>query len=360
VRYLVALLTIASLTHGQDRVDDIFRRWDKNADGKLAKEEFPERLRARFEAADKDKSGAISPAEHRAFLRRPTSAPLPDSVRMIVDQPYCGTDNRRQRLDLLLPKERKSDAPLPVVVFIHGGGWRNGDKARGRGRIAPLVATGSYAAASVGYRLTGEAIWPAQIHDCKAAIRWIKAHAKKHNLDPDRIGVWGTSAGGHLVAMLGVSGDVKELEGKLGSHLDRSSRVACVVDFFGPAQLEGNGSKSSPVGRLLGGPVAERAELAKQASPITHASSGDAPFLILHGTKDQLVAYKQSVLMHAALEKAGVASLLVPVEGAGHGFRGAEVDKRVRDYLALHLLRREVTVTDAPIKPEPRQRRTLR
>src|SRR5439155_1536905 len=146
--------------------------------------------------------------EDRAFVRRrasgagPQGQPpsIPETVKAELDIPYAGTNNSRQRLDLYLPKNPQSNKPLALVVFIHGGGWQNGDKRGGFGTVVPLVETGEYAGASVGYRLSGEAVWPAQIHDCKAAIRWLKANAKKYNLDPDRIGVTGSSAGGHLVA----------------------------------------------------------------------------------------------------------------------------------------------------------------
>ena len=150
---------------------------------------------------------------------------LPEGVKLVADLPYADNDNPRQQLDLLLPERPADEKPLPVVVFIHGGAWRGGDRKGGQRMVAPLVAAGDYAGASVGYRLSGEAIWPAQIHDCKAAIRWLRANAKKYNLDPDKIAVWGASAGGHLVAMLGTSGGVKELEGTLGKHTDQSSRV---------------------------------------------------------------------------------------------------------------------------------------
>ena len=110
------------------------------------------------------------------------------------DVPYAGTDNRRQRLDIYLPKKPRSKK-LPVVVFIHGGGWQAGDKTIGATALVPLVRTGDYAGVSVGYRLTDEASWPAQIYDCKAAIRWVRANAEKYGFDPDRIGVWGKSAG---------------------------------------------------------------------------------------------------------------------------------------------------------------------
>ena len=162
---------------------------------------------------------------------------LPENVKLTADLDYAGDDNPRQKLDLFLPENPESDRPLPLVVWIHGGAWRSGDKKSGHQRIARFVETGKYAGASIAYRLSGEKIWPAQIHDCKAAIRWLRASAEKHNLDPDRIAVWGSSAGGHLVAMLAVAGNAGELEGKVGKHLDASSAVTCAVDYFGPTEF---------------------------------------------------------------------------------------------------------------------------
>jgi acetyl esterase/lipase len=231
---------------------------------------------------------------------QPPGSRLPEAVKLEADIPYAGTDNPRQRLNLLLPKTPKDDRPLPVIVHIHGGAWLGGDRAGGHGRLASYVAGGEYAGVAVGYRLTREATWPAQIHDCKAAIRWIRANAKKHNLDPDKIGVIGESAGGHLVAMLGTSGGVKELEGNLGAHKEVSSRVQCVVDEFGPAELlamQGAGGRmdhdgpNSPEGKLVGGRVSEKKDVAIAASPVTHVSADDPPFLIIHGNKDPIVPY---------------------------------------------------------------------
>jgi len=185
-----------------------------------------------------------------------------DSIKVTPDIPYADTANAAQRLDLYLPAKRASDKPLPVIVFIHGGAWQAGNKADGRASVQRFVSSGQYAGASVEYRLSQQAKWPAQIEDCKAAIRWLRAYAKENGLDPERIGVWGTSAGGHLVAMLGVSGGVKELEGTLGKHLDQSSRVTCVADYFGPTNLLTMGdfpskmahnAADSPESRLIGG-----------------------------------------------------------------------------------------------------------
>ena len=210
------------------------------------------------------------------------------------------------------------------------------------------MATGRFAGASIGCRLTNEAQWPSQIHDCKAGIRWLRAHAQEHGLDPERIAVWGTSAGGHLVAMLGVSGDVRELEGEVGSHLDQSSRVNCVVDFFGPAEMLTMGdhpskidhnAPDSPEGKLIGGALKEHPERAKSASPIEHVSAGDAPHLIVHGTEDELVPYPQSTDYEKRLEAAGVPVTLLTVEGGGHGQGfGKTVDAVVKAYLEKQLL----------------------
>ncbi len=346
---------------------DRFLQWDKNKDGKLTRDELPQQLRGNFGRVDTDKDGFISRDEHNAVVRRnrqrrgagTQQPPKIEGVEAKMDIPYADTDNPKQRLDLFLPKERKTDKPLPVVAFIHGGGWRGGDKRGGGRMVAPYVQTGDYAGASIGYRLSGEAIWPAQIHDCKAAVRWLKAHAKEHNLDPDRIAVWGSSAGGHLVAMLGVTGDVKELEGKLGEHTDQDSRVAYVVDWFGPTELLtmkdfpsniDHDNAKSPESLLIGGAIQENKEAAKNASPITYVSKGDSPILIMHGTEDKLVPYKQSEQFDAALAKAKVPSVFIPIQGAGHGrFNNPEVNRRVTQFLERHLLGKKVDISTDPI-----------
>ena len=274
---------------------------------------------------------------------------LPASVVLEADIPYAGTENPRQRLDLLLPAER-GDAPLPVVVYIHGGAWFAGDKSKGVRMVTPLVATGKYAGVAVGYRLTGEVKWPAQIHDCKAAIRWIRAHAAQYGLDPDRIGVWGESAGGHLVAMLGTSGDVPAMDGTLGPYNDLSSRVTCAVDYFGPTDFMKMGHNPPlnagpdfdpadwPESRLIGGVFYEQPEKVATANPITYVSADDPPFLIVHGTADPLVPFSQSELLHEALGKAGVPSTLIAVEGGGHGVGfPPEATARVERFFDDHL-----------------------
>jgi len=346
-----------------DQRPDPFDRWDRNADGQLTRDELPAPLRPNFDRVDADRDGVISRAEHDAFRRRPAGPRrdwAPEGIEIQRDLPYAGTENPRQRVDLLLPRKRRGDKPLPVAVWIHGGAWRAGDKRGGLGRLGPLVASGDYAGVSIGYRLTGEAIWPAQIHDCKAALRWIRANAEKYNLDPERIGVWGSSAGGHLVAMLGTSGDVEDLEGKLGEHTDRSSRVQCVVDYYGPSDLLTMGkypshmkhdAPDSPESKLVGGPVQEMKEKARAASPTSYVSADDPPFLIVHGDRDMTVPYNQSQRLDTALREAGVDSTFITIEGGGHGgFRSREVLGRVRAFFDKHLRGRDVEVSGEAIR----------
>ena len=331
---------------------DQFGDWDKNRDGKLAPVELPTAIQPYFNRIDTNHDSFVSREEEEAARKRlaargqrPEQA-LPETVKAKLDLPYADTPNDAQRLDLYLPANREGDKPLPVIVFIHGGGWQSGNKAGGRARVLPYVASGQYAGASVGYRLSGEAKWPAQIEDCKAAIRWIKAHAVENGLDPEKIGVWGTSAGGHLVAMLGVSGDVKELEGMIGKHLDQSSRVTCVADYFGPTNLlsfenlsgGGQNEGNSPIKRLLGGAMKDNRDKARLASPVTYVTGDDPPFFIAHGTKDPLVPYSQSQTFDAALKKSAVQAYVQTIDDGGHGgFEGPKLNGRLKSFFDKYL-----------------------
>lgn len=317
------------------QAQSLFDAWDKNKDGQLTKEELPPVAKRNFEKADKDGDGFISRSEDKAFRTRgkgkgrraPGSQKLPAGVRKLADLDYAGNDNPKQKLDLYLPENPASDAPLPVICWIHGGGWKNGDKANAA-KVIPYAAEGKFAAASIGYRLSGESQWPGQIHDCKAAIRYLKANAEKYNINPDKIAVWGSSAGGHLVAMLGVANGVAHLEGTIGPHTAQNSKVACVVDYYGPTELLtmneqistlDHDAPDSPESRLIGAPIQQAKEKAKDASPIHHVSEDDAPILIVHGTKDPLVPHQQSVEFEKALERAGVSATFISIQDAGHG-----------------------------------------
>ncbi len=286
-----------------------------------------------------------------------------NAVTLQLDQPYAGNANPKQAVDLYLPEKPSTESPLPVVAFIHGGGWVNGDRIGYASAAIQMARTGKIAAVCVGYRLTGEASWPAQIHDVKAAIRWIRGHAKTHHLDPDRIAVWGSSAGGHLCSLLGTSGEVKDLEGSLGAFTALSSRVHCVVNHCGPEDFtqalmfhpEGEPNfNDAAVSGLLGGPAPARIEVAKAASPLSYVSADDPPFLTLHGTADQRVAYRHAEIIHAALQKVGVASLLIPIIGGGHGSVGhPEAKKRSEAFVFKHLLGSDIAIDTTPITALP-------
>jgi len=291
-----------------------------------------------------------------AFARQP-AAKLPDTVRAELDVSYAATENPRQRLDLYLPKGVAADAKLPLVAYIHGGGWQGGDKRAGL-MLLPLVQSGQYALASVGYRLTDEAIWPAQIHDCKAAIRWLRAHAPQYGIDPARIGVAGSSAGGHLVCLLGTTGGVASLEGTIGDHDDVDSRVACVVDQFGPTDfIDIAGANDLALGmlaKLLGGKPADVPDVARAASPLFHVTKDDAPTLCIHGTADPLVPYSQSTKLDRAYEDAGVECLVLTIPDGGHGgFRIPEINIRTKQFLDKHLRGMDANISEEPLPTPP-------
>jgi len=278
--------------------------------------------------------------------------------KITKDIAYAGTDHERQRLDMALPLKRRNDKPLPVIAYIHGGAWRAGSKDGGLNRLHGYLKTGQYAGVTIGYRLSQHAKWPAQIHDCKAAIRWIRANAKKYNLDANRIAVHGTSAGGHLVAMLGTSAGVEAMDGPIGPHTDQSTRVQCVIDYYGPTNfLRMNDFESridhdaadSPESQLIGGAIQENKKRALTADPISYVDKGDAPFLIMHGTKDMLVPYNQSVLLHNALKKAGVRSALLTVDGGGHSGGRGVLPERFRTFIEFHLLGNKGIIADETI-----------
>ncbi len=356
----------AQETFGQEqRADAILFLWDKDGDKRLSLEELPPLFRGRFTEWDRNTDGFLDLAEIEAVLAQKEPVRLrpwiPGNVEALWDVPYADSAESRQRLDLFLPKRR--EGKLPVIVAIHGGGWIGGDKRAVVGRIIPFVASGKYAAASVGYRLSSQAVWPAQIHDCKAAIRWIRGNAEKYNLDPDRIGVIGWSAGGHLAAMLGTTGDIPDLDGQLGQFSGQPANVHCVVDFFGPTDLrvivEEVGNEPSRPGamveRLLGGPPSERQELARSASPILFVSRDDPPFLIVHGTEDPLVPYRQSVRFRDRLGEVGVTVALVTVKGGGHGnFRNPKVEELVDQFFATHLLGEKYSFADVILPNSPK------
>lgn len=273
-----------------------------------------------------------------SLAQQPNRRALPEGVTVQRDLAYVPGGHERQKLDLYLPKG--AGKPLPVIVWVHGGAWKAGSKENN-----PLLAFAGkgYAVASINYRLSQHALFPAQIEDCKTAIRWLRAHAKTYTLNPDKIGVAGSSAGGHLVALLGTAGEVKELEGKAG-NMDQSSQVQCVVDLFGPTDFSTMGGPherpNSPEALLIGGAVSENKEKAQRASPLTYLSKNCPPFLVIHGDQDSVVPYTQSTTFVEALKKAGVDATLITVPGGKHGgpgFTTGENEKQIEQFFEKHL-----------------------
>jgi acetyl esterase/lipase len=282
-----------------------------------------------------------------------------NGIRLERDISYVPDGDSSQRLDLYLP-ERSSDKPLPLVVWIHGGGWLGSSKKENPG--AALTRSGEYATGSIEYRFSDKAIFPAQIQDCQAAIRFLRANAKKYNIDPDHIGVWGASAGGHLVALLGTSGGADAFP-KIGQNQDQSDRVQAVIDLFGPNDFQAVKAQvaadkavtnifnfedmSSPYAKLFGARPGERVELEKSASPITFVSKDDPPFLIVHGTADTLVPYAQATEFTDALKKAGAEVLLQTIPGGKHGgpeFMSARAIRLYKNFFDKHLKGADVQV----------------
>jgi acetyl esterase/lipase len=245
---------------------------------------------------------------------------VPPEVTAHLDTVYAQRGaNRPMKLNLYLPP---GAAPKPLVIWIHGGGWRMGSY---KDWIHPLfLASHGYAVASIEYRLSKEAVFPAQIEDCKAAVRFLRANAKTYNLDPERFAASGESAGGNLAAMLGTTGGLKELTD--APEDPASDRVQAVIDLCGPADLtlvpdagfDVEGTVPFFVYKLLGHTPSERPDLAQAASPVYHLSAQAPPFLILHAQGDPLCPVAQSQALYAALQKAGISSELIVVPVSSH------------------------------------------
>ena len=258
------------------------------------------------------------------------------------DIEFANVHDHSLKLDLHLPAETKN---APLVVYIHGGGWQGGSK---NGCPLTWLTDHGYAVASISYRLTDKAIFPAQIHDCKSAIRWLRANAAKYGYSTAKIAVSGSSAGGHLAALAGTSGDVKELEGTVGGNLDQSSRVNAVIDFYGATdfvlrsktQPHRANKEGSVVYKLLGGGADQKVELAKQASAAFHVTKDDPPFLVFHGDNDKTVLLDQSQRINEVYTSAGLPITLHVLKGSGHGgseFYSGERRGLITDFLDKHL-----------------------
>jgi acetyl esterase/lipase len=267
-----------------------------------------------------------------AFVRAQEKKP---EVRIERDLVYGKGGDTEMKLDLAMPKD--GDGPFPVVVCIHGGGWRQGNRQQMSKTIEVLAGRG-YVAVTPSYRLAPDAKYPAQIEDVKAAVRWLRANAKTYKINPDRVGAIGFSAGAHLACLLGVTNKDDDLEGK-GGNADQSSRVQCVVSFFGPTDLTRDDWTKEVEDNILvpflGATIKDKPELYKKASPVAYVTKEAPPFLFFHGDKDKLVGLEQSKILAEKLQKAGASAKVVVVEGEGHGWAGEKLKENIEQMVAF-------------------------
>ncbi len=280
----------------------------------------------------------------------PPTIPVTE-VRVIRNIEYARVDGIPLKLDMYVPDTPVME-PMPVVVFIHGGGWQTGDKYPGK---AEILARRGFLGISINYRLSDVATFPAAVEDCKCAIRWVRAHAEKYGADPEKIGIWGGSAGGHLVMMLGCADETAGLEGNSGWGA-YSSRVQAVCSYYGPSDFAIMGEYTERTdftveSKFLGGTKEEIPDVYVKASPVTYVSADDPPLLMVHGDKDIVVGLKQSEAMLEAYKETGLEATLITVKNAGHGFstiKGIpinpsieEIEQAVLDFFVKHLITAE-------------------
>ncbi|MBL8868027.1 MAG: alpha/beta hydrolase [Gemmataceae bacterium] len=269
-----------------------------------------------------------------ALFVSPAFAAEPVAIQRDIQ--YAVHDGEKMLLDIARPT---TPGPHPAVVCLHGGAWKFGKKdhlsktsryldvefGTGKKSLVEWLAGEGYVAVSVGYRLMPKHKFPAPVEDAKTAIRFLRANAARFDLDPDRIGTIGYSAGGHIAALVGTTTTEAGFEGTL--YREQSSRVNCVVDFFGPTDLtlytEAEGVEAAIFKPLLGARYRENPEIYRKASPIEHVTKDAPPFLILHGTADILVPIIHSERFHKKLVDAGAKSELTTLPGEGHGWTGA-------------------------------------
>lgn len=264
-------------------------------------------------------------------------------VRIKRDIEFATVGDTSFKLDLYLPAE--TEQPTPLIVWVHGGAWRGG--SRDRMPLKDLVARG-YAVASVDYRLTPVAPFPANVHDIKAAIRFLRAQAKDYQLDPKRFAVAGSSAGGHLAALVGVSNGHPELEGKTGRYGRSSSDVQAIISFFGASNLKTILNQSTPHGLgvripalqlLLQGQPEDKPQLAQLASPVFHVDRHDPPLLLIHGDRDPQMPINQSHELHGVYQDNGLSCVFHVIHGGAHGgkaFYDSERLELVEQFLHRH------------------------
>ncbi len=304
---------------------------------------------------------ALLTPETFAQKAAPQKPKLPDGFTAEYDVKYVPDGDDAQTLDIYYPAD-KSAKPMPLLIWIHGGGWSGGSKA-GMPYLGQLSR--GYVVASIEYRFSQKAVFPAQIQDCQAAIRFLRANADKYAIDPKLVGVGGGSAGGHLAALVGTSGG-KDTFPKIGGNDAQSDRVQCVCDIFGPTNFwtvikQAEADKDTvnifkwndgdPYSKLIGGGLGEDRAKCDAVSPVHYVSKESPPFLILHGDRDTLVPYAQSEELAESLKKAGVECTLQRLPGAGHGgpqFNLPAVKELTQKFFDKHLRGVEAKIEALP------------
>lgn len=329
---------------------------------------------------------AIAACAQRPATQEPTTAPAADQeapvmlpagalteaqllqhpIRYYLDLPYAGNDNPRQRLDVYVP-EQPSYVPMPVVIYLHGGMWQSGDKAQAAERMLGLVTSGDFAVVAMNYRLTDEAQWPAQLHDVKAAIRWVRAQSNRYGFDPQRIALWGHEAGGQLALASAMTNQAQDMAGNLGAYTHIRSDVAAVVNYSGITDLNAllshagsidRASSTAPEALLIGGLLRENSDIASAASPIHYVRRQAPPVMSVYANRDQVVPEAQGRVLHQRLEEVGTEHYLVQLTTAEGNTPNAvttdspwaQADQRALAFLQRVLLGHLVTVETQSIE----------
>ena len=336
--FLTILLSLAtyhaSTLHAEP--SDQFKRRDNDRNGILEGDELRGIPSGLLKRLDQNEDGRVSAEEDEVLFKTP---PAQYEVQTFN---YASTKNPRQELDVLIPHQIQNSR-LPCLIFIHGGGWRSGNKRQGQPHLQSYVNSQQFIGVTIGYRLSDEQVWPAQLHDCKAAIRFLYANAKKLNIDTNRLVVFGTSAGGHLAAAIATTGNAPTLNGQIGRHLTQPSAVAGAISYYGPTDFQRmddfpckfkHDAPDSPESRLIGSPIQSAPGKTQAANPITYVDSHDPPLMCIHGDSDNLVPINQSELLNEALRKQNVPTALIKIIGGGHGgFINPDIKKVERQFI---------------------------
>jgi len=279
-------------------------------------------------------------------------------MKYISDVCFAEVNGEKLMLDILSPTPNQNDK-IPAVIYIHGGGWSSGtykmfwDTAditnpnAYRMSLNYKLVINNFVAVSIEYRFSDKAIFPAQIEDCKAAIKWLKAHADDYNIDTNHIGVWGHSAGAHLAALLGTAVGVKELECESNSNKN-ISEVQATVDLCAPTDCSRINrwfdDENSPAALLIGGKINDNLDKVQSANPISYVNSKSTPFMIIHGEKDDIIPIEQSEILYDSLKANDVEVEFIRVKNANHSFDGVDIqpdwdyiEMKIIDFFNKHL-----------------------